>query len=123
MYVLPQEIEVWYVIPAIRKELARVFIKKYHMKYENIANILGISKAAVSQYINEKRATSVRFPKEIKKEIEKSAKIILKNNKKVMEEIMRLIKKIKKKGCLCKICKKYNKGIIKICNMKPVEGE
>ena len=34
MYLLPQEIEVWYVIPAIRKELSKQLTQNYKMSYE-----------------------------------------------------------------------------------------
>ncbi|MEK6820210.1 MAG: transcriptional regulator, partial [Nanoarchaeota archaeon] len=62
MYSLPQEIEVWYLIPAIRKELARILTKKYKLTFEKTGGILGISKAAVSQYLNKKRADKINLP-------------------------------------------------------------
>jgi len=34
MYLLPQEIEVWYIIPTVRKELAKQLTKKYELSYE-----------------------------------------------------------------------------------------
>ncbi len=57
MYTLPQEIEVWYIIPAIRKELARCLIQDHKITYEKTGNIMGITKSAISQYIRNKRAT------------------------------------------------------------------
>jgi len=54
MYSLPQEIEVWYIIPAIRKELARLLTKENNLSYEKVGGYLGISKAAVSQYLSNK---------------------------------------------------------------------
>lgn len=120
MYNLPQEIEVWYIIPAIRKELAKIFIKKYKLTQEKAAKILGVSKAAVCQYMSRKRADKIKFPPRIKKEFEESAKRIIDNNQIVVKEILRLLDVIKKSRCSCHICKKYNKGILKICNMKPI---
>ncbi|HIH66091.1 MAG TPA: transcriptional regulator, partial [Nanoarchaeota archaeon] len=52
----PQELEVFYFIPAIRKELS-VQMKKKGKGQREIANLLGITEAAVSQYISSKRAT------------------------------------------------------------------
>jgi predicted transcriptional regulator len=75
MYLLPQEVEVWYIIPAVRKELAKLLTNKYGLSYEKAGKILGISKAAVSQYISDKRANKVKLTPETKKEAEKSAKI------------------------------------------------
>ena len=123
MYSLPQEIEVWYIIPAIRKELAGILTKKYKLTFEKTGEILGISKAAVSQYLNKKRAGKVKFPAEMKKEIEKSAEKIIKNNNIAVKEIMGILALTKKCGCECKICKKYNRGVIKQCGMKPTREE
>ncbi len=119
MYSLPQEIEVWYIIPAIRKELSRLLTKKHNLTYEKTGNILGISKAAVSQYLKNKRATKITLPKEIKKELEKSAKKIIKDEKKAVKEIQRVLKLMKDKGYECRLCKKFNKGILEICEEKP----
>lgn len=119
MYSLPQEIEVWYVIPTIRKELARIFTSKYKLKQKEAAKILGVSKAAVSQYMHSKRANSIRFPTRISKEIERSAGIIVNNKKAAVREIVRLLNVVKRTRNLCPVCKKYNRGILKICSMKP----
>lgn len=118
MYNLPQEIEVWYIIPAIRKELAKALSKKHKLSFDKIGKILGVSKAAISQYINKKRANLVKFPKEITKEIEKSAKILLANENLAVREIVRILNLTKKTKCSCGVCKKYNKGIIKQCGMR-----
>ena len=58
-HIMPQEIEVWYLIPALRKELARIFIKDYGLAQKKAAELLGISGAAVSQYVKEKRAKEI----------------------------------------------------------------
>ena len=119
MYLLPQEIEVWYIIPAVRKELAKLLTRQYEMSYEKAGKILGISKAAVSQYLSNKRANKIKLSVEVKKEIVKSAKIIVKNQKSVLGEIQRILKYIKDKKCLCDVCKKYNKDILNYCGCDP----
>lgn len=119
MYSLPQEIEVWYIIPAIRRELAKI-LKKKGLKQKETAKILGTTEAAVSQYLHKKRACGIKFPDKMKKEIEKSADKIIKDNKIIVREIMALINKIKKQGIACQACKKYNKGILKLCSAKPI---
>jgi len=118
MYSLPQEIEVWYIIPAIRKELAGILTSEYGMTFEKAGNFLGITKAAVSQYLSKKRASKFKIPKEIKKEIKKSAEIISKHNRSALNEIQRILKLIREKGGGCNVCRKYNPGIIKLCNCK-----
>lgn len=118
MYLLPQEIEVWYIIPAVRKELAKLLTRQYEMSYERAGKILGISKAAISQYLSNKRANKVKLNVEVKKEIEKSAKLITKDQKNVLGEIQRILRYIKIKNCLCSVCKKYNKDILNYCGCK-----
>lgn len=123
MYSLPQEIEVWYIIPAIRKELARVLTENHGLTFEKTGEILGISKAAVSQYLSNKRATKLKLNNEIKKEIKKSGKIIVGNPKIAVKEILRILNLMKRTKCSCELCKKYNKGILNQCNCKPMDGE
>ena len=122
MYNLPQEIEVWYIIPAIRRELAENLVKKHRLTYQKAAGILGVSKAAVSQYLNKKRAGKFKLPKEIKKEDEKSAGLIITNQNLAVREILRLLNVIKRSKCSCDVCKKYNKGILALCHMKPADA-
>lgn len=116
MYLLPQEIEVWYIIPAIRKELSKLLVKVHGLTFEDAGDILGISKAAVSQYLSNKRANKIDLPGDVKKELEKSAKIIIKDKTKVVNEIQKIIKIMRKKKCCCDVCKKYNSGVFTFCN-------
>ena len=120
MYCLPQEIEVWYIIPAIRRELTKILIQKHELKQKQVAKILGTSEAAISQYLHKKRATEIKFPKTMKKQFELAAEEILKNNKKAVSEIINLLNLTKKLGVACQACKKHNKGILKICCAKPI---
>ncbi|MEM4703265.1 MAG: transcriptional regulator [Candidatus Pacearchaeota archaeon] len=120
MYSLPQEIEVWYIIPAIRRELARVLVEKHKLKQKEVANILGTTESAVSQYLSKKRAIELKFPLKMKKEFENAAGVIVKDNKKVIQEILHLLNIIKQQGLACCICKKYNKGILALCSARPL---
>jgi len=120
MYKLPQEIEVWYIIPKIRKELARIFVEKKGLSYDKTGQMMGITKAAVSQYLKNKRANKIKLSKDMLVEIEKSADRICKNNLSAMMEIQWLLKKMKEKKCSCDVCKKYNKDILDYCNCRPI---
>ena len=119
MYLLPQEIEVWYIIPAVRKELSKQFTKKYNMSYERAGNILGISKAAISQYLSNKRANKVCLDAKTKREVKKSAEKIFENERVAMIEIQRILKFMKDNHCSCNVCKQYNKDILEYCNADP----
>ena len=116
MYSLPQEIEVWYIIPAIRKELAKQLTSEYGLSYEKAGKLIGISKAAVSQYISNKRANNIKISENVKLEISKSAKIILDESEKTIGEIQRILKYMKVTHSSCEVCKKYNKGVLEYCN-------
>ncbi|NPE26793.1 hypothetical protein HNV12_02185 [Methanococcoides sp. SA1] len=119
MYMLPQEIEVWYIIPAVRKEFAKVLTKQYDFSYERAGKALGISKAAVSQYLSNKRANKVCLNAKTKKEIKVSAEKIAENARVAMGEIQRILKFMKDNKCSCDVCKKYNKEVLGYCNCDP----
>ncbi|MEM4400750.1 MAG: helix-turn-helix domain-containing protein, partial [Candidatus Nitrosocaldus sp.] len=48
---LPSEIESRSLIPAIRAIISRRLVNEYNMKEEDVARLLGITQAAVSNYI------------------------------------------------------------------------
>lgn len=103
---MPQEIEVWYVIPAIRSQIAENLLA-LDMKQKDIAIILGVTEAAISQYIKKKRASGIKFSAKIKMEIKASSKKISENKKTITAEIDRILKLLKKTEFLCKIHEKY----------------
>ena len=103
--IFPQEIEVWYVLPAIRKKIALAIIKK-GVQQKDVAKIMGITPAAVCQYKTDKRANKKDFfDEELNKELKKSVEKIIENNEVLAEEIIRLNNLAKEKGIVCKIYK------------------
>jgi predicted transcriptional regulator len=98
MKLMPQEIEVRYILPALRKELAIALSKD--MKQKEVADILNITPAAVSQYHKDKRGqTNLK----IKKEIKISKMKIMENRFSAQTELLRLTKKIKDTHTICDI--------------------
>ena len=69
----PQEIEVFYVLPAIRRELAYC-LKAQGKSQKDIAVILGVTGAAVSQYMSSKRASAMQFNEKLKTAFAESAR-------------------------------------------------
>ena len=102
----PQEIEVFYVIPALRRQLAMV-MKEGGLKQSKIADLLYIKRAAVSQYISNKRGGKVVFNEDIMKEIKTSADRIV-DKFTLLSEIQRLLRVVKNSGELCKIHKQFS---------------
>ena len=99
-----QEIEVWYVIPAIRREMV-LELRKRKVSQKAAAKLLGLTEAAVSQYMSGKRGTDVRFEKDMRAEIRKSVDSVQKGAS-AMEEIHRLTTFCRMNGTLCKIHRK-----------------
>ena len=115
MYVLPQEIESKYIIPAIRRDLSIRLMKEYHLPYSKIGKLLGITKAAISQYICNKRASKIKLHPDIKVEINKSSEKIIRGKSDVVVEITRILKIIRKKKLHCEICGKIINGKLHDC--------
>ena len=59
----PCENVVWYVLPAIRSELSKELAKV--MSQKEISEILGITQAAVSQYVSNKRGSKIEFQEDV----------------------------------------------------------
>lgn len=103
---LPQEIEVWYIIPTLRKELA-LCLKELGISQKDIAKKLGITEAAVSQYIKGKRGSETEIPNELKSEVMHSAKLILEDKSNLFKEMNRLCLETKKTDFICHIHRKH----------------
>lgn len=112
---MPQEIEVWYIIPALRRELAKSMVADIRLTQKDIAKVMGITEAAVSQYIHSKRAKEVIFGKEILKEVKKSAKAIAENKDMLIPEMMKLTRLTEVKHVMCDLHKKHDISIPKGC--------
>ena|SRR3990167_2576229 len=115
--VMPQEIEVWYILPALRKEFSKLMLNK-GLTQREIAKKLYITEAAVSQYIKGKRGGNLIFSEAIQREIAEGAERLM-NTGNIVQEFQLLCKKIRESEMLCQIHRKYglappecNHGII-----------
>ena len=116
MYYLPQEIEVWYVIPAIRSQIARYLIEDFDASYERVGNILGVSRAAISQYVKGKRAAKIKLPKELGPKMMGVCKTLIKDDTKAVEEIDKILAHMRSKGLTFSVCGKLKEGILGDCS-------
>lgn len=117
---MPQEIEVRYILPAIRRELARIFIHEHKLSQKDAARILGLTEAAVSQYKHSKRAKEVVFSNEVVTEIKKSAEKIMAdkaNKQRLIAEMYRVSTLANVKQILCDLHRSQSKelGNCNIC--------
>ncbi len=97
-WLMPQEVVVWYVLPAIRRELTRIMIQKKKPQ-KQIAKMLGVTEPAITQYKLKKskrsRGDQVNIPDKILVKIEKAADVIIeafeRNDEKEVYEIMDML--------------------------------
>ncbi|MBI4980056.1 hypothetical protein HZC30_00695 [Candidatus Woesearchaeota archaeon] len=100
--IFPQEIEVWYILPLIRRKIALKLIES-GLPQKKVAEMMGITPAAVNQYKKRKRAKEDVFDEELEKELINSIKKIITNNELLGKEIIRLNNLVKKRGLICKL--------------------
>ena len=103
--IMPQEIEVWYILPALRKEFTKIMVEK-GLTQKEVAKKLFITEAAVSQYLSGKRAGTFEFNDKIKPEIRSSVERVLQTGN-IIQELQMLCRKIRESGFLCDIHKKH----------------
>ena len=65
----------WYLLPAIRRELAQEMLKS-GMRLRAVAQKLGLTDAAVSQYVSGRRAGDVELEPSVRRMIRQTAKKI-----------------------------------------------
>tara|TARA_Y100000310_G_C20149123_1_gene563856 strand:+ start:131 stop:571 length:441 start_codon:yes stop_codon:yes gene_type:complete len=102
----PQEIEVFYIIPALKRQIA-MNMKLNGFKQNKIAELLHIENATVSQYLHQKRGNKIEFNEEILKDIAKSSKEI-KDGISLLREMQRLLRRIKETREICRIHKELS---------------
>ena len=121
---MPQEIEVRYILPAIRRELARIFIEEHDLSQKEAANLLGLTEAAISQYQHSKRAKEVVFSDSVVDEIRVSAKKIIAekaSKQRLIAEMYRISGLTKVRHILCDIHRAQSKDLAN-CNVCFDEG-
>ena len=102
----PQEIEVWYIIPAIRRELVKT-LKEKKGKQKEIAKCLGVTEAAVSQYLSSKRASQVKFSEPVMDMIKTNAELLKDGKVSVLDLTQKILTMMRSEKSICQIHKKY----------------
>lgn len=101
----PCEYLMWNGLPVIRKELAASMINSFGLTQKETAEKLGITPAAVCQYISRKRGKLEITDEKINEEIKVSAERIIQNgNGSVIPETCRICKIIRSKRVFSLIC-------------------
>jgi len=104
----PCEFMVWSGLPVIRREIAESLITDYNLNQKQTAEKLGVTPAAISQYLSGKRGKIKVIDEKILAEIKKSAgKIYEKGESKILPETCRICKIMRKSGIFsfyCDVC-------------------
>ncbi|MBN2141944.1 hypothetical protein JW711_01315 [Candidatus Woesearchaeota archaeon] len=114
--IMPQEIAVWYLIPAIRRALSKEFLKT-GISQKKISQLLGVTEAAVSQYMKEKRASNLKFSGAEQAKIEKAAESILKDEKNSRKYIYKLSHDLMGTKAVCRLHKMHDKTLKGKCTI------
>ena len=114
---MPQEIEVWHLIPALRRELAKFLIKDYGLTQKKVSLILGISEAAVSQYLKSKRAKEIQFSKKELEEIKLASKNIFEKPDSLIEILFDLSLCFRGSKTVCKLHRAKDSHVPKKCEV------
>ena len=112
MYILllPCEVGVKTVLPAIRAEMARDLVEKHGMKEQQAAEILGLSQSAISRYTTKNRGNIITIEDvpEVQTLIDQMINLLLNEKSHQTIEILRLFcetcKVIRQKGLMCQFC-------------------
>ena len=104
----PCEYMLWNGLPVIRREIAESMIKKFGLNQKEAAKKLGITPAAVCQYVSKKRGKIKIIDEEILTEISISAERIIKDEKNsVVSESCRICSIMRSKNIFpffCSVC-------------------
>ena len=142
-WMMPQEVEVWYVLPAVRRELAKVMktklvdrvgedgrLRKHKITQKEIAKMLGVTEPAITQYLLKKgkrsRGDQVEIPQKFMTELDKSADTMIeafesrRSNEDIFEvmtrEINRIIKAMRDDGAMCDIHRQFSAHVKDNCS-------
>ncbi len=114
---MPQEIQVWYILPALRREFATHLVEEHGFSQKKTAEKLGVTEAAVSQYFGSKRGKKVKFDKEAKKKIKESCKKVVNQQADLQEEMYKLTKSKPVKESMCKVHREKDSEVDETCKI------
>ena len=93
------ELMMWNGLPAIRKEIAECMINDFGLSQKETAEKLGITPAAICQYVSNKRGRTDISDEQVLIEIKKAAQNIIENgNEQFIPETCRICKIIRSIG-------------------------
>jgi len=107
---MPQEIQVWYILPALRREFAKCLVEDFKLSKKDTAEMLSVTESAISQYFKSKRAKEIVFNDSIKEQIKQACKNVVDGKTILMEEIYNLSINEQVTKSTCTLHMKYSKS-------------
>jgi len=114
--ILPCEVAVKSVIPAIRSAIARELTQSYGLKQKEVAQLLGVTQTAVSKYTNHCRGAVLEV-----RELEGAQRVLKEtvfllangdmNKYELAEKVCLVCEMIRKSGLMCKLCARSDPNI------------
>jgi len=96
----PCEIIGWTVLPSIRRELTIYLVKDKKLSRKKVCELLDLTPAALTQYVQGKRGKGIKLSKKEKEKIHEMGDFLLgrkKSPKKFMEKSCEICKVMRKK--------------------------
>jgi len=121
---MPCEIAVKSVIPAIRAYVAKELTQTYKMKQSDVASVLGITQTAISKYVRDVRGRVIKIDKteEIRNMVHEIASEVADekiSGPQLISRFCEVCKTLRQNGLMCALCKrsdpKMNLQTCQIC--------
>jgi hypothetical protein len=123
---IPCEVVVWYILPTIRREVAKELVSSHGMSQAEVARKFGVTDAAISQYLKKKRGDSSTIERSQKypdfiQAVKETAKGLAEGTTDFEHEMCRLCCVVKKIGILDEVYGEQVGGAAASCHrMEPV---
>ena len=109
--ILPCEVGVKTVLPAVKAVMARSIVEKHGLNEKQTAELLGLSQSAVSRYVNKERGNllAIENATEVLTLIDQMVTHLIKepNNKtEILKLFCQTCTAIREKGLMCPFCQK-----------------
>ncbi len=107
---LPCEVGVKTILPAIRAVMARDLVEKHGMKEHQAAEILGLSQSAISRYATKNRGNILTIDDvpEVQMLVDQMINLLVYNahqKNEILELFCQTCKIIREKGLICQLCR------------------
>ncbi|WGI16677.1 helix-turn-helix domain-containing protein [Methanonatronarchaeum sp. AMET-Sl] len=114
----PCEIIVLHVLPSVRAQISKDLVEM-GMSQQKVSEIIGITPAAISQYVSGKRGYEMEFKGEVREKIQDFAQQTYNQGEAdVLQGVCSICDVVKENGVLCDLYEKYEEQTNKCSSCK-----